>query len=73
MSSEESVSFKESRPAGLTVEKLLSLLQELLTEDPDAKKLDVYHTEFGGLVRSRTVEVCDEMNGKKVKRFIVIQ
>ena len=72
MSDTESVS-SQPAPTTLTLEKLLTLLQELVAEDPDAKKLAVYHTEFGGLVRSRTVEVCDEINGKKVKRYLVIE
>lgn len=58
---------------GLTIEKLLDLLQEILAEDPDAKKMPIYHTEFGGLARLRIVEVCDEINGKKVKRFLVLE
>lgn len=57
----------------LTIEKLMSLLQEILQEDPDAKTMPVYHTEFGGLMRSYSVEVCDEINGKKVKRYLVIE
>lgn len=57
----------------LTIQKLMEVLQEILAEDPDAKKMPVYHTEFGGLTRSYSVEVCDEINGKKVKRYLVIE
>jgi hypothetical protein len=74
MSDNESTSSTEPQPIkALTVEKLMSLLQEILAEDPEAKSLAVYHTEFGGLVRSRIVEVCDEINGKKTKRFLIIE
>jgi hypothetical protein len=66
-------SSSEHYKKGLTLEKLLDLLQEVLKEDPDMKKMPVYHTEFGGLVRLRTVEVCDEINGRKVKRFLVLE
>lgn len=74
MSDNESTSSTESfTKKTLSVEKLMSLLQEILAEDPEAKKMPVYHTEFGGLVRSRVVEVCDEINGKKTKRFVIIE
>ncbi len=74
MSDNESTSSKESfTNTRLTVEKLMSLLQEILAEDPEAKKMPVYHVEFGGLTRSSIVEVCDEINGKKTKRFLVIE
>lgn len=73
MSDTESTSSTEYTKKTLTVGELLHLLQEILQEDPDAKKLPVYHTEFGGLVRSQSVEVCDEINGKKVKRFLIIE
>lgn len=74
MSDNESTSSTESFTKNtLTVEKLMSILQEILAEDPDAKKMPVYHVEFGGLTRSYTAEVCDEVNGKKVKRYLVIE
>ena len=73
MSDTESSSSTEYTKKTLTVGELLRLLQEILQEDPEATNLPVYHTEFGGFVRSKVVEVCDEINGKKVKRFVVIE
>lgn len=73
MSDTGSTSSGEYVSKPLSLGELLRLLQEILQEDPDAKKMPVYHTEFGGLVRSKVVEVCDEINGKKVKRFVVIE
>jgi hypothetical protein len=44
----------------LTVEELLTYLQDLVKKDPEMKKAIVCHEEFGAITKSHTLLVTEE-------------
>jgi hypothetical protein len=44
----------------LTVEELISYLQELVKKDPEMKNATICHVEFGAITKSYTLYVTEE-------------
>lgn len=44
----------------LTVEQLISYLQDLVKKDPDMKSAIICHVEFGAITKSHTLYVTEE-------------
>lgn len=74
-STTSSGSTTSSRSTGdiLTVESLLEFLNNLVKENPKAKKMTIHYEEFGSLQKATHITIEDELNWKKVKPYLVIE
>jgi hypothetical protein len=75
MSDTESTSSSNSSNSrgSLTVGKLLKFLNKLVAKDPEAKKMTIHFEEFGSLQDASYITVENELNGERVKPYLVIE
>ncbi len=77
MSDTESTSSSNSTNSSdrdyLTVGKLLNLLEKLIAEKPKAKSMRITYEEFGCLRDATYITIENELNGKRVKPYVVIE
>ena len=73
MSDTESDSSIHTPPKKLiTVEKLMTILKEMIEKNPEAKNAVVYRLDYGSVKKVRFVELETVMNSREVKPFLVL-